>query len=208
MKQTNAQKANMPKRLILPPAYPHPSTKMLWSLRNTLCQECGRQLTFDQLGQIMGVTRTTADYWCHDHESRLIRSLFCLLERLSPGRRSQFLDAHCREYPRLEHPRLAHVPGTNRKLRGLLQKNSGITFICGGTDDSRTFVMTAMGHALLDVIAIGAFAGLRTAEIERLEWQDVDQSGGFIEVKAAKAKTRSRRLVPISLGSNRKCGKF
>ena len=61
-------------------------------------------------------------------------------------------------------------------------------------------------HALLEaapvefvpVIAIGAFAGLRTAEIERLDWSDVDLAGGFIEVKAAKAKTRSRRLVPIT----------
>jgi integrase len=47
------------------------------------------------------------------------------------------------------------------------------------------------------VLAIGAFAGLRTAEIERLEWADIDLAGGFIEVKARKAKTRSRRLVPV-----------
>ena len=51
--------------------------------------------------------------------------------------------------------------------------------------------------AFVPFITIGAFGGLRTAEIERLEWQDVDLSGGFIEVKATKAKTRSRRLVPI-----------
>jgi integrase len=38
---------------------------------------------------------------------------------------------------------------------------------------------------------------LRTAEIERLEWADIDLPGGFIEVKARKAKTRSRRLVPV-----------
>jgi integrase len=44
---------------------------------------------------------------------------------------------------------------------------------------------------------IGAFAGLRRAEIERLEWSEIDFDGGFIEVKAAKAKTASRRLVPI-----------
>jgi integrase len=45
--------------------------------------------------------------------------------------------------------------------------------------------------------AIGAFAGLRRAEIERLEWSEIDFDGGFIEVKAAKSKTASRRLVPI-----------
>lgn len=46
--------------------------------------------------------------------------------------------------------------------------------------------------------AIGAFAGLRSAEIERLVWSEVDFEDGFIEVKAAKAKTGSRRLVPMA----------
>ena len=49
----------------------------------------------------------------------------------------------------------------------------------------------------LPVIALGAFAGLRAAEIERLEWNDIDLAGSFIHVAADKAKTRSRRLVPI-----------
>jgi integrase len=51
---------------------------------------------------------------------------------------------------------------------------------------------------LLPVLAIGAFAGLRTAEIERLDWSEVNLKTGFIEVKARKAKTRARRLVPIT----------
>jgi integrase len=50
----------------------------------------------------------------------------------------------------------------------------------------------------LPVIAIGAFAGLRAAEIERLEWSNVDLTGGYIHVGADKAKTRSRRLAPIT----------
>jgi integrase len=49
----------------------------------------------------------------------------------------------------------------------------------------------------LPFLAIGAFAGLRTAEIERLDWKEIDTAGGFIHVSGAKAKTRSRRLVPI-----------
>ena len=55
-------------------------------------------------------------------------------------------------------------------------------------------------HADADVLpflAIGAFAGLRTAEIARLDWNEVDLAGGLIEVKATKAKTANRRLVPI-----------
>jgi integrase len=45
--------------------------------------------------------------------------------------------------------------------------------------------------------AIGAFAGLRRAEIERLTWNEVDFEADLIEVKASKAKTASRRLVTI-----------
>ena len=51
---------------------------------------------------------------------------------------------------------------------------------------------------LLPFLAIGAFAGLRTAEIGRLDWSEVHLADKFIEIKAAKAKTASRRIVPIS----------
>ena len=60
---------------------------------------------------------------------------------------------------------------------------------------------TLLHHAEADLrpfLAIGAFAGLRTAEILRLDWSEVDLAGGLIEVKATKAKTASRRLVPMS----------
>jgi integrase len=46
-------------------------------------------------------------------------------------------------------------------------------------------------------VAIGAFAGLRTAEIVRLEWPEVRFGQNVIEIKAAKSKTASRRLAPI-----------
>jgi len=45
--------------------------------------------------------------------------------------------------------------------------------------------------------AIGLFAGLRVAEIRKLDWRDVDLEGGYIHVSARASKTRSRRLVPI-----------
>ncbi len=59
---------------------------------------------------------------------------------------------------------------------------------------------------LIPFLTIGAFAGLRHAEIARLDWSEVDfdeetpeaQRQGFIEVKASKAKTATRRLVPMA----------
>jgi integrase len=53
------------------------------------------------------------------------------------------------------------------------------------------------GHDVLPMLAIGAFAGLREAEIRRLDWREVDLKRGHIEVKAAKAKSARRRIVPI-----------
>jgi len=44
-------------------------------------------------------------------------------------------------------------------------------------------------------LAVRYFSGLRSAEIERIEEEDIKAE--FIEVTAAKSKTRRRRLVPI-----------
>lgn len=51
---------------------------------------------------------------------------------------------------------------------------------------------------LVPFVAIGGFAGLRHAEIERLDWREVRLADRFIEVTAGKSKTASRRLVPIT----------
>ncbi|MBA2434871.1 MAG: tyrosine-type recombinase/integrase [Chthoniobacterales bacterium] len=53
----------------------------------------------------------------------------------------------------------------------------------------------APDHALF--FALGGFAGLRRAEIERLAWNEINFERGHIEVGADKAKTATRRLVPI-----------
>lgn len=51
---------------------------------------------------------------------------------------------------------------------------------------------------LIPYLAIAAFAGLRSAELQRLDWRDVAIEDGFITVDAKKAKTGARRIVPIS----------
>lgn len=50
---------------------------------------------------------------------------------------------------------------------------------------------------LLPYISIGAFAGLRRAELERLDWSEIDLESGLIEVTATKAKSARRRFVKI-----------
>jgi integrase len=59
-------------------------------------------------------------------------------------------------------------------------------------------LLEAASPELLPYVAIGAFAGLRRAEIERLDWKDLHFDGEqLIEVTAKKSKTARRRFVKI-----------
>jgi integrase len=50
---------------------------------------------------------------------------------------------------------------------------------------------------MVPMLAIGAFAGVREAEIKRLDWSEVDQKRGHIEIKSSKAKSARRRIVQM-----------
>jgi len=66
------------------------------------------------------------------------------------------------------------------------------------TPEQIASLLKAADATLRPFLAIGAFAGLRVAELQRLDWREIDLERGFITVAAHKAKTRQRRLVPIS----------
>ena len=59
-------------------------------------------------------------------------------------------------------------------------------------------LLRAASPVFLPCLAIGAFAGLRSAEIERLQWSDLDLAAGHIVVGADRAKTATRRVVPLA----------
>ena len=58
-------------------------------------------------------------------------------------------------------------------------------------------LLNAADETLRPLLAIGGLAGLRTAELLRLDWADVWRVPGHIEVTARNSKTRQRRLVEI-----------
>jgi integrase len=58
-------------------------------------------------------------------------------------------------------------------------------------------LLNAAPSEMIPYYAIGAFAGLRTSELQRLEWKEIDLESGFIEITGAKSKTAARRLVTI-----------
>jgi integrase len=58
-------------------------------------------------------------------------------------------------------------------------------------------LMAAASDATVPFFALGAFAGVRHAEIKRLDWRDIQMDHDLIEIRAGKAKTASRRVIPI-----------
>jgi integrase len=61
-----------------------------------------------------------------------------------------------------------------------------------------TSLLTAAPPDYLPVLAIGAFAGLRPEEINKLRWEDLDFHERTIRVNASAAKTRKKRFAEIS----------
>ena len=66
------------------------------------------------------------------------------------------------------------------------------------TPDEIRRLLEGASREFIPYLAIGGFAGLRAAEIERLDWSEVDLTQRLIHVKAEKSKTAQRRLTTIS----------
>lgn len=65
---------------------------------------------------------------------------------------------------------------------------------------SQAAALLAASHnypEILPATAIGLFAGVRDAELKRLDWRDIRFETGFIEIKGSKAKSARRRLIEM-----------
>lgn len=65
------------------------------------------------------------------------------------------------------------------------------------TPKELTELLAVASAEQLPFMAISAFAGVRHAEVQRLDWANVNKAAGIIEIKAGAAKTASRRVIPI-----------
>jgi integrase len=65
------------------------------------------------------------------------------------------------------------------------------------TPDEIRAILAFADTQITPALAIAAFAGLRLAEVARLDWREVRLAEKLIVIEANKAKTAARRLVPI-----------
>ena len=98
-----------------------------------------------------------------------------------------FSFAKSRKYLPKDHDELNAVP--------IVKDNEGEIEIF--TPEEMAELLAVAGPANIPFLAIAAFAGVRHAELERLNWADVQHESEFIVIRAAKAKTASRRMIPI-----------
>ena len=63
--------------------------------------------------------------------------------------------------------------------------------------DETARLLEAADEASLPYFSIGAFAGLRPAELQRLHWEEIHWDSKLIEVKATKSKTARRRFIKL-----------
>ena len=70
--------------------------------------------------------------------------------------------------------------------------------VCVFTPEQMTKLLHAAPAHLIPILAIGAFSGIRMAELARLDWSAVNLDRRIIEVRAGQAKTASRRVIPIT----------
>jgi len=94
-----------------------------------------------------------------------------------------------------------HLPQTQRltqcdALRSEVLDAPDIKLMSPGDFDK--LLDACRGDRIHPCLAIAGLAGVRWAEVTRLEWADVFRHDNCIEISGSKAKTRSRRLIPIN----------
>ena len=138
-------------------------------------------------GQISGVTGPQIKEWL---QNKNVGN--CTKNNLRTGLHTLFMFAKAQKYVPKEWSEFDAVPAWKAK-------EEEIEIF---TPAEMAMVLSAADKQMIPFLAIGGFAGLRSAEIERLDWSKVNLKTGYITVDASIAKTNSRRLVPISPNLN------
>jgi len=92
-----------------------------------------------------------------------------------------------------------YLPGTHRlgEADAMRPERANTAEVLFYTPKELRALLESAEGSMRAIIAIGGLAGLRTAELLRLDWVDVWRIPGHIEITSGKSKTRQRRLVEV-----------
>lgn len=148
MKKNRTLSLNETQEVIIPPAYPTPGYFVFQKFKSLLAADQKRpSIPLHRLMKMTGLPLGTCHGWFSTDELQQVQALLCLMERLPEEEWSKALRPFLRDFPTIEHPRLAHDRETVQMLERLLSVRLGLTLIRGGTYEDRTFVLTALGHS-------------------------------------------------------------
>ena len=156
--------------------------------------------------------RSASDVYIKDIKTRLGRfadAFQCPLSVVTPAQVADFLNGlEATGWTRWNHKRLLRTFFRYAQRQNLYPKNidpferDEVEFHDEGeveifTPTQIASILKTARPELTPFLALGAFAGLRTAEIQRLDWGDIDLVNKRIMLAKERTKTRSRRIVPV-----------
>jgi integrase len=150
-----------------------------------------------RLGQFAQAMQTTIDAVTGEAISAYIDGLKVTGKPVSARTKNNHL-AHIRSLFRWAAKRKYLPKAALEELEAVEAPEDELTDIEIFSPDEMRDMLLATRPEITAWLAIAAFAGLRNAELQRLDWSDVKLKERHIVVPAAKAKTRSRRIVPIT----------
>jgi integrase len=131
-----------------------------------------------------------------------------LAAAIAPAEVTRWIEARNTQWEKANHRRVLSAFFTYAKVNGAIVSNPvddvpkvrvpvAVTEIFT-VNETRKLLAAAYEKVseLIPYLAIGFFAGLRTAELERLDWADITDSA--IRVEPRTSKTASRRVVDMS----------
>lgn len=126
-------------------------TKLLRRAQDSLNNSLGAPPTYRDLQEWTGVAEGTIKYWFSNCGEPTAEFVLQMVERIPERHRDPILAPAYRVYPSLEHPRLECDQTCISWLRTIICEPRGLVFIQGGSDENRTFVLTALGNAFLSL---------------------------------------------------------
>jgi hypothetical protein len=126
-------------------------TLMLRQIQASVPGAGGKSPTYREMAEWTGIPEGTLRDWFNDSGQPTAECLLRLLERMPEGVRLRILDEFTRQWPTLEHSRLAGDRTLISRLKTILGQPKGFTYIQGDNDERRTFLIAALGHSFLNL---------------------------------------------------------